>query len=777
MIHQINSFPEIKCPYCFSYISITQNKTNKFVLVLHCEKCGKKEMTIEHYYSLIQKNDTNICNYCCKNIPTLELFYSESHKNFLCKNCFSTLLNNKIISSDDFISISEFGNKCTKHKNAINTYFCESCEKHICEQCLLKHKNQFHEIKKICDGTKNKNYIEELKFMIAKEEKEIESEIKYGQLLLNSMSKIFENEIKNRGDVLYLKKMLFLYFLTNCDNYYTFLNLDKICSKENNPDFFINDTELNELKEIIKNIEINSGLNKIGINNNIKNNNPNKSQTNREKNNKNSYKNEKLSLNKDISKKRSITEIKQSKKNYRHLSQLSDLNSSKNSIDNSTDSKNNKNNNKKINNYKDMRKNLYALITPIKTQRMKNKKYYQKSNSIINKEIKNNNTNFLCSSMNVTTPQGNKNNENLGLIQKLNASVITMLFIDKNILLISVFAPDKNLILGELIREKKDNENMISMNIINKIKIGHKPIIYMEKCENENILSCSDEKVFIFKILNKKINIQNIFANNNIITCVPLEKENFLVLKTNIHDNLDAIIYYFFNNQNLTSGYKRFIKPIPKLFKAIYLEKISNETCALILKDMNFLNNKKSEIYFKLLKIKDNKLVFTFEKKFFCKAQEKISKMFFKKIFDNYLMIPESPFNFYIYDFLNDSIVDKFECENIISFNIKNINNEQIYVYTLENKEIDGKIIMEEIKIKKYLIKKEKMDDKNQLNITNKFEIILLSSSQLKGYNKNKKVNDMILIGDDREEKDKNGSDKNLVLLGDSMGNIFCKYY
>ena len=36
----------------------------------------------------------------------------------------------------------------------------------------------------------------------------------------------------------------------------------------------------------------------------------------------------------------------------------------------------------------------------------------------------------------------------------------------------------------------------------------------------------------------------------------------------------------------------------------------------------------------------------------------------------------------------------------------------------------------------------------------------------------------MIVINDnDRDEKDNNGSEKNLVLLGDNEGNVFFKYY
>ena len=87
---------------------------------------------------------------------------------------------------------------------------------------------------------------------------------------------------------------------------------------------------------------------------------------------------------------------------------------------------------------------------------------------------------------------------------------------------------------------------------------------------------------------------------------------------------------------------------------------------------------------------------------------------------------------------------------------------------------------MEEIKIKKYLIKKI---NKNLIILGNnalkyEIEINAISSCHLLGYNKNNKINDMLVINDDnRDEKDKNGSDKNLILLADNTGNVFYKYY
>ena len=774
MFRQTDSIPEIRCPYCFFYISITGINSEESKLVFNCENCGKKEISLEQYNSLNQESLIKTCNCCYKNIPVKVMLYSQKNGTFICKNCYSTLLKEKKVLNDRFLNFYEIGKYCQIHKYYLNSYFCEFCERHICSQCLAQHKNSFHKIKNVCEETKNKNQIQEMISIIKKEEGEIESEEKLGLIILNSMKQIFENDYNNRKNVFDLKKVLYSYFVSSSNNYSAYLNIENIFNKEKNPDFFINDSELNELTELLNNI-----CNKSNINdkeNNIKNSQKNKNNDNNEKNrNKSST----SSKNRKHYEKHSSTIIKQSKRNSQISSKLSKMinqntsNSDKNKYNN-----NNKNNYKKET-YKEYRrkKNLYALVTPIKTQRMKNRKYNKYSNEAINKEIQNNNSQFLCSSMNIILSRSHNRNENLGLIQRLDDSIINMLILEENIILISVFSPNKNLILSQIIKERKGDNNVIIMKIFNTIKIGHKPIIYMEKCENEKILSCSDEKVNIFKIVNNKIHIQNIFAVNHIITCKSIEKDNFLILKTNTHDNIHEIIYYNNINDSISSKYIKIVKPIPKEFKAISLEKISNVTCALIMQKINEININKNVIYLRLLNLINNQLTFSTEKEFVCKDQEKMDKILIKKLFDNYLMISESSSSFNIYDFKKDAVVFNFQCENIISTYIKEIDNEQIYFYTLENKEIEGKYLMEEIKIKKYLIKKTKGENGNNTNKNKEIEIDALNFSKLYGYNKNKKFNVMIAINDNGIDECQNGINKNLILLADNMGNIFYKYY
>ena len=770
MLDQTNSISGIRCSYCYSYMSISQNNSDKSKLILYCENCGKKDISLENFYSLIQKNNTKVCNLCYKNFQTKELLYSSKKKHFLCKKCYFTLLNQQLLTDDNYIYFKDIGKYCKEHKNNLNLYFCKSCEIHVCSECLMKH--QHHCVKNISEESKKKFDIESLILMIKQEEKEIESLENFGQILLNSLNKIFNNEIKNREELLCFKKLIYLNFVSNSNNYEIYKKMESLFDKRNNPDFFINDTELNDLVKILNDIDINPNL----INNNQKK--ENNSQNNKKDKNynmNNESNNENNLSDEEIAKRRSLSTIKQNKRFSQNSPNIT--NETKSKISNKRKNNRTKSNLKpRIDDNK--RKNLYALVTPIKSQRSKNKKYIEKSNNMINNAIRNNTYKFFYSSMNIKIPQENEKNESLSIIQTLKHSIICMLFLESNKILISVFSPDINLILTNLEKNKETGKNTIIMNILNIIQLYDKPIIHMEKFESDNILSCTVEKIIVFKILDKKIHINNIIANNNIISCTSLEKNNFLVLQANIEKNLNEIYYYSYGNNNISLGYKKNIVEMQKDFKVISMEKISNITCVLVVQKINYINNNKNESYIKFMNIIDNKFSFSNVKELICIEKEKMNKIFIKKLFDNYLIILESINCFAIYDYLNDIITCKIQCENVISAYIKSIDNEQINLYTIvKNKDIDEKII-EDIKIKKYLIKKADKGQIKRNNLKKDIEINALNSSNLSGYNKNNSINNMLVISDDdKDEKDKNGSDNNLVLLADNAGNIFYKYY
>ena len=145
-------------------------------------------------------------------------------------------------------------------------------------------------------------------------------------------------------------------------------------------------------------------------------------------------------------------------------------------------------------------------------------------------------------------------------------------------------------------------------------------------------------------------------------------------------------------------------------------------------------------------------------------------KIIVKKLFDNYAIIRESYNKNIIYNFQNNMTVYKFQTDNILSMNVNFIDN-QINLYALEIKESRRKDLNQTL-IKKYLIKKNWKGEEYD------FGVGLMSSQELQVHLNKNYIKNMIVVNDDKkEEKDKNGSEVNLIFFSDDVGNIFYKYY
>ena len=784
MNHQTESIPEIICPYCFYPISITEKKDDNSKLIMHCENCGQNEISFKIFFSLMNKNSNKCCNSCCKNYSIKELKYNKKNKQFLCIQCF----NENKISEKEYIDFERNGKYCSIHNNNSNSLFCLVCQKHICSECKSKHGS--HKIMNLLEEAKVKKNIEEMDSKIKKEEEEIKQLEKLCDIEINSLSMLFGDKYKRRKDIHSFKKILFQYFSANSNNIISYKNIDLIFQQENNPYIFINKNEFKELDKIINNIETNIKKAKS---------NPKKIQIN----NKNTIIN-RNSQPLDESERRSTTVIKQSKRNSQKSPNVQNLNVSKDVSNINKNNKNNKVHNKiesktpiKINSNK-LNKYNYNSHTPIKTNRTKNKKSNEQINTLINQQIKNKNAQFFYSGLNVNLPNEKKVDENLKALLKLDNSIMNIILLEANKVLISSFSPIKNLVLAELIKEKEkeNNEYKIKMKILSSIQIGDKPIIHMELCENGNILSCSEEKLFIFKIVNNKINMQDIFPNSDeknpsinyifynnnfhIISCISIE-ENYLILMKNKEDNgINHIVSLIMDNKANSNKLIPKNMEIHNNFRVISLEKLENNIYILVVQNINDKNSNNNANIINLILAKsiNGKYQYAKIREFECK--EKMNKIFIKNLFDNYIIISESVNSLSIFDYINNRVISSIKCDNLICIEIKNNGNEQAYLYTIEKKVTDEKI-NEELKIKKYLIKslnKGKLPINNLNKIATLIEINCINNVNLSQENKINKINDIIVINDnDRDDKENNGSEKNLVLLADNEGNIFCKYY
>ena len=742
--------PEIRCPKCFSYILINQVKENTN-LSLFCENCGKIELSFYEFNSFLEQNSKKICLNCFKNFFIKEMLYDQKSKIFLCQKCFMSMVNKNEIKENNFILINEKDKNCAKHNTFPRAFFCKNCKKHFCSECEKEHFS--HCVINILEEAKKKNNIEELKLLLKKEEKELEEEEKFGELILNHMTLIFQNNYKNRNDIQNLKKYFYLYLKQNSDNYYSYQNANFLISQTNNPDFFINDSEIKNLDLFLKMIKIND--------NNIKSDNISKKENN---------------INTNIIQKNIITKIKNHNSNSDNIkNSFGSMPAMRKKSESEIKLKTISPQNTKISSYNalkmpniylnnnegnfnnNLKKPKFLVISPVKQHQKKIKfnLYYGKKNNLY-QEI-NNDKNILSS-------------------EKFKGKIISMILLTKNKILICISSELENLLLIDIIKNK---HNIISLKILDSAKIGDKPIIHLENCQNGNIFACSIKGIYIIRIIDNKIKAidfppnksqYNLFMNNEIISCLFFKERNFLFFcNNNKNESITNIICYA-NSNKLKPETKHYKLLKLEKFKIFSVEKISNNIFVLI----GEKENAKLNIYLKFFKFYENK--FTYINEMVLHLKEKNNKeVIIKQLVDNYIVIYLQFKGFFIYNFESNYRSYppfNYQMNKIIALDIIKINN-QIFLYTIEITESSEKIRnFDHTLINKYLIK---IINKSKEYI---FEIKKINSNELPIYLNDNIINNMIVICDDeKEEKEKNGSDNNLVLFTDDKGYIYYQYF
>lgn len=754
-----NYIPEIRCPNCFSYVSLDQSQ-EKTKLILLCENCGKTELPLEEYYTLIHKNSVKICTYCCKNFNIKEMVFNSKHKNFLCKKCFIFLSNKEEINVDDYSYFNQINKNCSKHRDNANLFFCENCQKHVCIEC--KQKEHFeHKIINIMEEAKKKNNIEELKKIIKKEEEEIELEQKYGENVISLLSKLFQRNAKNRKDILNFKKKFYLYFAKHCNDFYAYQNAEFLTDKINNPDFLINDSVLNELDEVLNNFDIN-----YNINNKLKQN---------------------RSLNKNIK-----TKSKSKNKNKR-------LNSNKINRINDSETKKKFFINTSITEKKCSKKNSISFsLTKYNEVKMPNIYLKFNVNKVndnlpkININIKNqtnqNNNIIISPEKNSELININNNDTNILFSQKFEASVVTMIYIGEKKILMSFLSPKENmkLININIIKEKFSNKNkennIINLICLSSLTIPNKPIIKFELCENGDIISCSEEKIYLIKIINDSINIikdislnlQNDTGINEIkyMSCLSIDKENYLYCynKKNKNENIISIICVSDENE------KHLIKFYE--FEIFLVEKISNDIFAFMGARYYKLIYTEKKLILKFYKYTKNNWILINKTDLYLNERLKRNekpKNIIKPLVDNLVLISEpDKANFIIYNFQENKIIYTFICDKIFSMRIKIFEN-QLFLYNLEyvdNNNSTIQINSGQIFFRKYLI--QRINNVNE----NRFNCINMDKMELKVNLNTNKIIDMVIIKDEKmEENGKIEKDLDLVFFYDDNGNVFYRYF
>ena len=366
-----------------------------------------------------------------------------------------------------------------------------------------------------------------------------------------------------------------------------------------------------------------------------------------------------------------------------------------------------------------------------------------------------------------------------------------MIFLAPNNIMMNILSEKENLLLMEIILKNEKENNLINLKTLSSIKIGDKPILHLDLYDNGDIISNSEEKVFIIHIKNKKIEVKGIFNINNdyfisldknlnikINYCIMIEKVNFL-LYYNIIDkdqknifkidritikNINAPIIDCKSSNLFESGE----------FSIFSIEKISKTISVVIGAKDKIIKNNKKIIFLKFFEYINEQLILLNEREIDLNEKDK-ENIIIKKLYENYVIISEQIKGYIIYNFRDNKVLAKFECDNIISMYIQNINN-KMSLYTIEIKESLKKDLNQAL-IKKYSIKNNSKFNTDKLFT---FDNDLVNNIELPVHLSTNKIINMIVISNDNNEKTEKKKEEfelNLVFFTDDIGNIFYKYY
>ena len=684
-----NSF-EIRCPKCYYYIALEQNPTNNN-LIINCENCGKYEMELNQYYSIIRNNTTKTCNCCCKTSDISAMLFSKTNNYFICTKCFQEQKN-----KNDFIFISELGRKCLKHKSSLNNFFCTNCNKHICKFCLNEHSN--HDIKDIIKENKLNKEIDEAIALCKKEEEELENEKKMYEKILDKINKKFTKIIENRKNILKLKKIVFDSFVSNFHNYTSYKNSEIISNFDKNVLNLDEGIDIDYLNEIINKIDISKNVNpenKIYISNSDSKKNVQKKEADFPR----------FSLSKLNIEKKGTESIRKEKKPQNYTIYNRNSSSSK-------------------------------------------KQLFKMENEKINKAILTKGAEKYISDALQNVKNDKIQNPKIQTILKIPNSIINILYIGNNQLLISYYSQKDNLILAE-IKDINNGEHIISLEQKTTFNIFNEEINYMELCYDNDIIACSSEKLIKFKIKNNSINFVYVtsFKDNSVIKCLSLSKNIIVVLcENNIINN--------FHKTDELQYQKTLIEKMAGI-PINYIEKLPKNM--IILKGDKVDNYNKRSSCLKFMKVSKCELAPYLEKEIYINENEKI---FINAIFEKYVLISSTSKGFLIFNYKDKINIPSHASDNLICLNIFPIDENNVYLYTIENKKVEeGE---NGTYLKKYLIKKIEEENNTKIDMTMK-DCISFGGPKI--------INDIVIVNINEAKED-----KYLVLLGDNEGNILYNF-
>ena len=185
-----NEHQAIFCSLCYSLSSINIIQENEEIFIeLTCHNSHTEKLTLKNFFNTYKNYFLKKCQICNINININKLLYCFHCKEIFCIKCKDihySKLNKKNTNEHLIRRLILKEQKCIKHKFKLNEYYCVTCEKYLCRECLpYAHIN--HNIINLYLVNEHKN---ELKALIEKEEKINNNNLnEFNKMIVNAKNK------------------------------------------------------------------------------------------------------------------------------------------------------------------------------------------------------------------------------------------------------------------------------------------------------------------------------------------------------------------------------------------------------------------------------------------------------------------------------------------------------------------------------------------------------------------------------------------------------------
>ena len=242
-----------RCPKCNLICLLTLIKeNNKYYINYYCNNKHEGKIELKEYMN--EYKNYSISKELCKDCGISqkdkngEFMYCSNCNKFICYDCIKKHKEHNLFSIDKYDSL------CKKHYNLYSSY-CNNCKINLCPYCINEHQthniiyltelkysedtkinliNDINNLKKEIDDLKNK--IEEIISLFNKKKEQIELEINFINLLLNTYEYKENQKILNYnivenlnvcGKHFDINKIQYLAFTQETNNYFFFLKNNK----------------------------------------------------------------------------------------------------------------------------------------------------------------------------------------------------------------------------------------------------------------------------------------------------------------------------------------------------------------------------------------------------------------------------------------------------------------------------------------------------------------------------------------------------------------------